>query len=329
MSIVNRQELNAQYYDLRIFNEIGGKTASFDKTRINTILENPSSFDINVNSFRIPLEGIPLLEFEDNKYFITIEFEGVSVTKPLLYVPSNVGPFVFSKPVYQYAVFIEMINNALGKSFSELKILKPLLPATTQPYIIEGELFSMNTEIGFISNSANPVDIFFNKELMILFSFRKFQVNIDKYKILVQDLFTNEFTNNGLQYYRMTQSVPTNFLWGDFDRIAFQTSSIPLDSELVGGAQDIRRSVLTDFIIGESGNRAQELIFQPSGPLRLISLNSQYPMRQIDVQIIWIDKKGKSNPLILPIGTVAYVKLAMLRKEHQNLLNLDDKGYVF
>ena len=86
MEIDKQEDENFVYVNLDKFNTnnfpIDAKL-SFNK--IDQILYNPEDWLIYIDQFSIPLYAIPLFQFKENKYKITLEWNGTSVQKPLIY----------------------------------------------------------------------------------------------------------------------------------------------------------------------------------------------------------------------------------------------------
>jgi hypothetical protein len=110
--------------------------AQYSQTSTTPILNNPSEYYCSIIRFDIPVEQIPIFEFVDNTYSVTISYNGVDYQTFLIYVP-NISPNIpastsADRDVYAYQQFLDSINNALAASFA---LFAPAYnPATT--YII-------------------------------------------------------------------------------------------------------------------------------------------------------------------------------------------------
>jgi hypothetical protein len=313
------------YYNI----EIGGPNitpAKFNINRVEQILHNPRDWVINVESLRIPLFSVPLFQFLlSERYKVTLEYNGSSVTKTLQYIPSGTGavPINFG-PVFSYQQQIQSYNFALQDAYDDLSVLQPSLPATRAPYVtLKGNLLSLNAETAYESNLPNPIKIFFNKAAEEQFTnLPQFFETNDK----IQYLIVNQYTNLNGGIYTMTQSTESISTWGKLNTILLETSTIPVDKQLIGSSLDIQIRVIEDFIVNQDVNRPLDLVFIPQGPLRINTLTSNYPLSSIDVNIRWFSDDGDSQIILLPSNTKASIKLRFTKRSTLDLQNIEDKG---
>ena len=331
MNIDHNRNVDQIYYNVRI----GGdkdipQPAIFSINRVDTILDTPSDFVINIDEFTLPLLSIPLFQFFEAQYTITLEYNGTSVSKDLIYIPTGQGPGVpvNEGPVYSYYSQIQSYNIALQSAFADLQILEPLIPATTAPYVtLENNLLSINAEVAYESNLPNPIKIIFNKNCAVQYTnLPQFFITPDSIQFFIQNLYTNTFTQGPLTYYKMTQSQIGIQTWGKLNRILFETATIPVNRELVGTQTDVQVQILSDFNIEQDQNQPIDLTFQPKGPIRISGLISDYPLKQIDINLRWFSDDGTSSIIILPVGRTATIKLRFTRKSTLYLENIDQKG---
>ena len=317
---------NQIYYNI----EIGGTSdiipAKFSINRVDEILHNPRDWVINVESFRVPLYSVPLFQFLlADRFEVTLQYNGSSVTKTLQYIPSGSGaaPISFG-PVYSYRQQIQSYNFALLDAYNDLKVLQPLMPATKAPYVtLKGNLLSLNAEVAYESNLPNPIKIFFNKAAEEQFTnLPTFFETADR----IQFLIVNQYNNLNGGMYTMTQSSEGISTWAKLNRILFETSTIPIDKQLVGSQNDIQIQIIEDFIVDQDPNRPLDLVFAPQGPLRINTLNSNFPLTSIDVNIRWFSDDGDSQIILLPSNTRASIKLRFTKRSTLDLQNIDDEG---
>lgn len=320
-------DIDQIYYNI----EIGGETsditpAQFKINRVEEILHNPRDWTINVESFCVPLYSVPLFQFLlADRYKVTLEYNGSSVTKTLQYIPSGTGavPINFG-PVFSYQQQIQSYNFALLDAYNDLKLLQPLIPATKAPYVtLKGNLLSLNAEVAYESNLPNPIKIIFNKAAAEQFTnLPQFFETADR----IQYLIVNQYNNLNGGIYTMTQSTEGISTWGKLNRILFETSTIPVDKQLVGSQDDIQIQIIEDYIVNQDVNRPLSLIFHPQGPLRINTLNSNYPLSSIDVNIRWLSDDGDSQIILLPSNTKASIKLRFTRRSTLDLQNIENQG---
>jgi len=326
MEVDRDSDKNQIYYNI----EIGGTSdiipAKFKINRVDEILHNPRAWTINVESFRVPLYSVPLFQFLlADRFEVTLEYNGSSVTKTLQYIPSGSGaaPINFG-PVYSYQQQIQSYNFALLDAYNDLKVLEPLIPATKAPYVtLKGNLLSLNAETAYESTLPNPINIFFNKAAEEQFTnLPTFFETADR----IQYLIINQYTNLNSGIYTMTQSTEGISTWAKLNRILFETSTIPIDKQLVGSSADIQIQIIEDYIVNQDVNRPLDLIFIPQGPLRINTLTSNFPLTSIDVNIRWFSDDGDSQIILLPSNTKASIKLRFTKRSTLDLQNINGEG---
>jgi hypothetical protein len=135
-----------------------------------------------------------------------------------------------------------------------------------------------------------------------------------------------------VDYYVYNQegsSVPS---WSPVSSIIFQTSTIPINPTQSGAplyaGQNLKDSIqasgisniLTDFEIpldrGDEYTNAL-LYYTPSSEYRLFDMNSNGPLKDLNIQIYWKDKLGFIHPFLMKNGASATLKL-LLRKKSFN-----------
>ena len=70
-------------------------------------------------------------------------------------------------------------------------------------------------------------------------------------------------------------------------------------------------NILTDFEISvtPTNNYNGEISYLPSGEYRWIDLTQGLNLNKLDLQAFWKDKQGNANPIYLPVGCSAKIKL--------------------
>ena len=120
MSLTNKLSGDNIFYNLEINGERQKtKKAIFNVNRTDIILDNPSDYYLGILDFSLPLYSVPLFSFIDGRYKFYLEFDGLTLSNTLLYVPeAGTGP-VFQS-VYSYQAFIKSMNNFSFSSFPYL-----------------------------------------------------------------------------------------------------------------------------------------------------------------------------------------------------------------
>lgn len=314
------------YYNLEISGKLGEDTkAIFNVNRADIILENPSDYYLAIVDFRIPLFSIPLFSFKTGLYKFNLEFDGLILEDTLIWVPETINTSPVQNAVYSYQGMIQSMNDSLKRLYDAMQIAKPLLfLATEQIFItLKNNLITINIEDWYYLNNAF---IYSNNVLYAyLRSISVFNVNDN---LLRYEYFNHmpSYQRSGKTYYQLTQQNVEIDNWNTLRRILFETNTIPVSPESIGSQSNIQIIVIGDYVHIPNVNRPSFYDFINKGPIRLCDLNSNYPMTQIDVSIRWFSEDNQSDIIIIPYGETFYVKIAFIKKEEENLMNIDGLG---
>ena len=332
------------YYNISQFvnndkngNPVQSEAVEFSSSRADTILDNPSQYEIAVARFSVPSSLIPILILDQpSPYFVTLLYLGDSYSENLEYVPRTNNP----NPTYPFAIWnikqlTFIINQAYDRAFTSLKADHPAFAGTLAPslaYDAATRLVEFVVQPAFQSESQTgipTVEICMGADLYINFfpSFNVFQYKAgiapndeptDIYKIFVQinGRGLNIIEIQGNTYITVEQEFPTIGLWNEFIGITFETSRIPINNELLPTQNDVTRAILTDFNIPAGINDKGYLQFQPQGlQLRWNTLQSQVPLNSIDIKAYWTDNQGVLYPIFIPRFGTFSMKLAFRKKQ--------------
>jgi len=318
------------YYSITsVNNKSTPQPATFSVNRTDEILHTPSDWVVLIDEYKVPLFSVPLFQFKDNEYSVTLEWEGATVTIFLLYISSGAGVLSVSNSVYSYQNFLQSTNQALKTAYDALLLLKPLMPASEQPFMTlsSNNLITLNAESFYISSLPNPINIFLNKSLFNYFTnLPNFFLTNDKIQFLITDQFNNAYTRGGLNYFRMTQDTESISNWQQLNQLLIETSSIPVNKELIGASDDVQIQVISDYQIQPDANRPLPLFFKALGPIRVAELISDYPLRRIDLNLRWRSTAGNSDIILIEPNTSYTIKIVFVRKSYINAQDLNDEG---
>ena len=324
----NQDDQSFIYYNVFIRGTPEGKPASFTENRVVPILNDPSLYELTVIRFSVSSFNIPISFYDDSQY-IKLQYQGTTILKNLQYIePASAGLPEFytpKQPIYQFSTYVQSLNIALQEAFDDLLVLEPTIPATEPPFMTfepATGLFTMNAEkAGYDEDlGLNKVDIIFSYNLFKQYnSFENFFLNPDETRIIIRDTFTNSTIFNGQDYYFMTQSYSTLENISTVTRLVFLSNSIPVNQELLGFQNDVQQRQITDFLLEGVTSRG-DIIFTPRGPLRYYDLLSNYPLRQIDLNVRFQTDDGETYPVILTEGTNVSVKIQFRKKISERLL---------
>jgi hypothetical protein len=124
-------------------------------------------------------------------------------------------------------------------------------------------------------------------------------------------------------YYQQEYSIISS--WNSLVSIVFITKSLPIVGESIPTISEITgqdnsgssfRNIISDFTpdIGVTGSQRNVFTYVPSGPYRLICLNSDQPLVKVDFQTYWQDKNQVLHPLFVSYGKVNTLKLGFFKK---------------
>ena len=288
------------YYNIRIANDdpIQRKEANFSVTRVQPILYKPSDYVLSVERFRIPTTNIPLMVWDNDKvgrYQVIMRYAGSEVIKPLVYIPNTSNPArdLYGPSIWSYQDFLDMLNTALSEAFTEIKGLHGGAPPTEAPFMTydaSTQLYTFNAE-QLYDSSLTTIEVLFNSPLYTIFNgFRAF--NDTPYeRIIIKDTFNNKTTINGKPYYSIVSEFSTVGAMADLISIQFLTNSIPVTVELQSSQSNITQQVITDFEVNATEIAdLTPIYFFLQGPRRLYDLNSDYPLKTIDLNVRWTSK---------------------------------------
>ena len=324
------------YYNIRISDTEENNVAQFSSERVQPILQNPSHYELAVARFTVPATKLPIMFFKtgnaadgydpDEKYTLTMSFDGLDVVETLIHIPTEFPKALYGKPtIWSYQDFLDSLNLAFINVFNTLKTAKPLAPPTAPPFMIFNqttERFSLYAPQEY-DIATNTIKIYFNKELARLFdTFQNIYDNTlpinKRWQYIVKNNNLNTTQHNGQPYYIMYQDSETLYLWNEIQSIQFETNSIPVNPEFMPFQTNVIRQILTDFEPESTSPSRQVIQFYPQGEMRYYDLKSNYPLKRIDLNVSWTDRKGNTQPIYVSDEDPLTVKLKFRKKKYQN-----------
>lgn len=317
------------YYNVVVNNPITNPIsipATFTETRTSPIIDNPSLYHFDIERFSVPSTAIPLFIFQDNFYYVTLKYNTDTYTQPVVFYPVILtNPE--SRSVFEYQHFIYMINNALQAAYTAANTAHPGVCPSAPLMIFDAptQLFSILADKNYDPAVVSPTfEIYFN--IPLFNRFRSFFATFDSstdpflnYHILVLNLGSNtNYTVGTTTYYQMQQEVISTGCLSDLKSIVFTSANIPIKSEYIpstnGISTDAFRKILIDFEPLLSGNTTSnvgsiEYQYYLQGPRRLLDMQSNTPIRTIDVQVYWEDNNQNLTQILLPPGSCLTIKM--------------------
>jgi hypothetical protein len=125
----------------------------------------------------------------------------------------------------------------------------------------------------------------------------------------------------------MYQEYSTVSNWTPIVAMVFCSNTLPITPNQVstplifnenqqvqyGGNNSSTANVVTD-LVSDNGLYKSYLVYEPSAQYRMITLNGNRPLFNIDLQVFWRDRLGNLNPVRIPSGGSVTMKIAFLKK---------------
>lgn len=328
--------------------------ADYTVTRTETIISNPSDYYVSIIRFDVPGLSIPLhiMPVEPNpadptdvnysQYVVSLEYDGNTETVHLNYVSdsiinsSNIVPPTSDTQqdlspyywIFNYRSFVEILNTALQTAFTNL----PTKPAgSAAPYMLyneESQLFSLICQQPYYEDSLpNPIKIFFNFKLALLFEGISFKSNSelfvfrpDKKDLRVKVIYRDNYyvPPNEIApvdpLLQLSQQFKSFDNFNSFQKIFFTSTLLPIRSEVLPGTDNTQK-IITDFDIpDQNSNTRSEIEYFANGVYRLVDLTSDSPLRQIDISCFWQDTRGNVYKILIPWNNTVTIKLGFFKK---------------
>jgi hypothetical protein len=340
------------YYNIDFVNKDENKQVvpiQFSERTSIPVLDRPSDYQLAVTRFSLPGEFIPVMLWDPegkgawnadtnpgskvDKFEVVMEFDGevkrAYLPQPVNANPANVSPLYgpnFS--VWNYKEFVDSFNTALATAFGDLKTAKPLAPPTAPPFVeydASTRLCSLYAETLYdtggplVPPQPPTIKVYLNQNLYSLFpSWNTFRDNIAGevlYQLTITNTGTNSLTVAGLSAYQMEQEFSTVALWNDFDEVIFETGSIPVNPEYDPKPNNtVTRNLVTDYVPKEQLNSRDQIQYDGVGWKRFTDLESNYPLREISVNVLWKTTWGDRYPVYIGYNDNFSMKLLFRKK---------------
>lgn len=246
------------------------------------------------------------------------------------------------KWIYSYRWMINMMNTALATAFSSLVSATSITTPTAPPwfeYDPTTKLITLYAEETYNGNmSQNPVYIYVNVYLQKLLQGMGWlsnfprsnvtQANNQDYRMDLRNYGSNLLSSkddpNGTtlsNVYAITQEYATLYNWNSFETLQILSYNMPVNNEVTPVEQDTGAfstiPILQDFLLPVSDGPDSRSIIQynATGQYRWLTLSSDQPLNQINLNVNFTDTYGNTYPLILQPRSSGSIKLAFYRKK--------------
>ena len=230
---------------------------------------------------------------------------------------------------YSYSWFLRLINVALENAALDLS----LSSAPTLLFDRASNLFVLSAPAALYDSASDTYyEIYMNKALYQLFSSLpsvivshtssyglNYKITTNNFKGYSKTSITTHNTTDtdSLMVYG---EFPTIYLWNCVTSIVFTSSNLPIvpantsnpaltreGEPIVFNNQPNTRRLVTDLVAGDSYK--PYLVYSPSAQYRYIDLTQGSPLRDIDIQVYFLDRQGQLNPFKLNSGGTATIKI--------------------
>jgi hypothetical protein len=242
---------------------------------------------------------------------------------------------------YNFSYWINLVNDTLVTAMNALIALVPALAGIEPPFMAwnDDQTATLYARESMFDTDVFPqVRIYFNRPMYSLFSsFPSLKYNISnpnrKYYQLLMKRYSGEkvivlpnFGINALIWNKQEYSTISQFT--PVGSVLFTTGTMPITSNQLSNTSvyiDGRQTqltntynnfanIITDISSDELAYKPS-LLYVPSSEYRLIDMNNDQPLTQVDVAVHWRDKLGVIRPFFLPPNSSCSIKL-MFRKKH-------------
>ncbi len=316
------------YYNAEIHNPKDNTTdikSRYSETRNQPIISGKASdYVLSVERFQIPFSDIPIFEFKDNTYSVSLSFGGNDEQTFLIYQNRDVNPN--ARAIFEYQHFLDIINTGFTTCFNDFVTAHGAFPSATQaPYITYDsvtKLFTLHVEKAY---EADGIQVFMNWPLYTFF--QSWEINFNSYgtspfgediEILIKDNNNNTDPLDATLYI-FPQQLSALYLWFDIQKIVFLTRQIPVQKEYISDREETGINKFTTRLIDYTPlinglERPSELTFFLQGPRRLIDLKGDDDIRNLDFEVYWEDKEGRLREIFLNPNDTLSIKLLFMRK---------------
>lgn len=318
------------------------------------ILNNPSDYYLTILRFSIPTADIPILipeiqpwpntNVDLTTYSVTLNYNGFTSGETFIIfetvVPNTIPrPITATDPnpmknpndyyfIYVYTHFLRLVNNALITAYNALNVAAGGVLTAGAPYFIydaKTNLITLHANNAYLNSLVTPIEIYMNYKLFTFFD----AIDFTFYSYLSTnglDIRLNIIDYNGTNHvgteYLMEQQYKTLGVWNVFKSIRIVSNFLPTKNEIIPIPSYQNQNVLNtvpvikDFVpFYQEGPEFRTFInFTHTGSYELINLNSNSPLRFVDIAVYWQDRYGNSYLVSIPFNQILTIKMCFIKK---------------
>ena len=320
----------------------------------NIIVNLPANFipegeiwDSGIDRFCLSGQSIPMLIWKDDFYYVTLSYNGVPISAPLLYNSvSDQGPNqLIPQGIFSYQQIALILNAALSTAFDQLQIaVAPALNATTAPFVVFNtttQNYQLYADSAFYDETiSTPVFIYYNSVLYYLFNNYLSQfigentVSRKDIRIAVRNMGANTNVQiiGGVTYDIMSQEYSNTGAINQVQLISIYSNTMGITPELTTASNTGPNLVNTDFSSG--GIPITNLIadFSPNfgnaDPAQIRSIITYLPAYRrlhnrnlvnssntADIQVYWSNAQSVQFPFYIEPNSAMTIKFAFLKRK--------------
>jgi hypothetical protein len=251
--------------------------------------------------------------------------------------------------IYNYQYWIFLCNNTLTQCFNDLNtqvlaagLSLPTVNAPVLTFDTQNNIGILNADqAGYDYTVSDHIKIYFNPALFQLFSsFPVIIENITSPSLGLNLLIdTNTFGGSNLVSYppisptytaiQVFQEYSTIALWTPITSIVFTSSTLPIipnqvsapllffDGRIITNGNNSNISQIITDIVSDTGIYKPNIVYNPQAEYRLIELQGNRPLNNVDISIFYKNRVGELIPFRLSSGSTATVKILFTKKGSQ------------
>ena len=241
--------------------------------------------------------------------------------------------------IYTYQYWIYLVNLCFEQAYQNLDDVStiPSAYAPVMTWDSQNNIAIINADIAGYGSTG--VKIYFNQALSQLFSSfpftinsfsdaynRNFQLQINTFSVANQADYPS-FGTPLFTGFQVFQEYSTISAWNPVLSIVLVSNTLPIVPNNEGvpsiiingvyqqqsGNNNVQSQVITDFVA--DGIYKPIITYIPSAEYRRITLVGDKPISNIDITVMYKDRLGRLNPILLPAGCSISIKFFFEKKE--------------
>lgn len=311
--------------------------AYYQKNNTEPILNIPHHYSLAITRFSISTGTVPILVAEplDGSnptttliYSFGFEYDGnVEIANVIYEEPVNCERYFY----YTYSRFLKTVNETIRFAFANIP---GGTPAGSEPPLITFDpttkLFTITAQTAFYDEDViTPIRFFMNSKSESLFPswdtipYIKCGGYNGNSELAFMIRFYDKGNNISGDNYVIEQDYEMLTRWNSFKSLQI-TSNLPIQNEYIendynsiDSGKTTSQNILKDFIVlyQEGSSVARTTIDYTTKELDYIDLKGVEPIRNIEINVFWVDNNGKQYPLYLGLNESVLIKLMFKNKE--------------